>query len=60
MISLWFRCLAAADVSCFTTQWRYGMAGNSAETGRSVTSKITSILLTFNQGSEHSLTEIAR
>jgi len=36
------------------------MAGNSAETGRSVTSKITSILLTFNQGSEHSLTEIAR
>lgn len=36
------------------------MAGNSAETGRTVTSKITSILLTFTQGSEHSLTEIAR
>ncbi|WP_211223870.1 IclR family transcriptional regulator [Pseudonocardia asaccharolytica] len=28
--------------------------------GRSVTSKITSILLTFTEGSEHSLTEIAR
>ena len=36
------------------------MAGNSTETGRSVTSKITSILLTFTEGSEHSLTEIAR
>ncbi len=36
------------------------MAGNSTESGRSVTSKITSILLTFTQGSEHSLTEIAR
>jgi DNA-binding IclR family transcriptional regulator len=36
------------------------MAGNSAESGRSVTSKITSILLTFTEGSEHSLTEIAR
>lgn len=36
------------------------MAGNSTETGRSVTSKIISILLTFTEGSEHSLTEIAR
>jgi DNA-binding IclR family transcriptional regulator len=36
------------------------MAGNSTETGRSVTSKITSILLTFTEGDEHSLTEIAR
>ncbi len=36
------------------------MAGNSTESGRSVTSKITAILLTFTQGSEHSLTEIAR
>src|SRR4051794_32221539 len=39
---------------------RAGMAGNSTEVGRSVTSKITSILLTFTEGSEHSLTEIAR
>ena len=36
------------------------MAGNSTESGRSVTSKITSILLTFTEGNEHSLTEIAR
>lgn len=36
------------------------MAGNSAETGRSVTSKITAILMTFTEGNEHSLTEIAR
>ncbi len=36
------------------------MAGNSTDTGRSVTSKITSILMTFTEGSEHSLTEIAR
>ncbi len=36
------------------------MAGNSIETGRSVTSKINSILLTFTEGAEHSLTEIAR
>jgi DNA-binding IclR family transcriptional regulator len=36
------------------------LAGNSTESGRSVTSKITSILLTFTEGSEHSLTEIAR
>src|SRR6476469_3371572 len=36
------------------------MAGNSTEAGRSVTSKITAILLTFGEGSEHSLTEIAR
>jgi len=36
------------------------MAGNSTEAGRSVTSKITSILLTFTEGKEHSLTEIAQ
>ncbi len=36
------------------------MAGNSMEAGRSVTHKITSILLTFTEGSEHTLTEIAR
>lgn len=36
------------------------MAGNCSESGRSVTSKITSILLTFSEGSEHSMTEIAR
>ena len=36
------------------------MAVNTAEAGRSVTSTITSILLTFTQGNEHSLTEIAR
>ena len=36
------------------------MAGNSIESGRSVTSKVTSILMTFTEGSDHSLTEIAR
>ena len=36
------------------------MAGNSTECGRSVTSKITSILMTFTEGGDHSLTEIAR
>jgi DNA-binding IclR family transcriptional regulator len=36
------------------------MAGNSAEAGRSVTDKITSILITFTEGSKHSLTEIAQ
>lgn len=36
------------------------MAGNATESGRSVTSKITSILMTFTEGGEHSLTEIAR
>jgi len=36
------------------------VAGNSTEAGRSVTSKVTSILLTFTEGSEHSLTQIAR
>ena len=44
----------------FTPLWRHRLAGNCAEAGRSVTSKITSILLTFTEGSEHSLTEIAR
>lgn len=36
------------------------MAGNALESGRSVTSKIASVLLTFTEGSEHSVTEIAR
>src|SRR3954447_13744375 len=36
------------------------LAGNSTEAGRSVTNKITSILMTFTEGSEHSLTEIAQ
>lgn len=36
------------------------MAGNATESGRSVTSKITAILMTFTESSEHSLTEIAR
>ena len=35
-------------------------AGNSIEPGRSVTSKVVAILLTFHDGNEHSLTEIAR
>src|SRR4051812_45525704 len=35
------------------------MAGNSTDAGRSVTHKITSILMAFTEGSEHSLTEIA-
>src|SRR3979409_1254189 len=36
------------------------MAGNSTEAGRSVTSKINAILLNFTEGTDHSLTEIAR
>ena len=36
------------------------MAGNSTEAGRSVTSKVVAILLTFADGNVHSLTEIAR
>jgi DNA-binding IclR family transcriptional regulator len=36
------------------------VAGNSTETGRSVTSKVIAILMTFTDGSMHSLTEIAR
>ena len=36
------------------------MAGNAIEPGRSVTSKVVAILLTFGDGEEHSLTEIAR
>jgi DNA-binding IclR family transcriptional regulator len=35
------------------------MAGNSADAGRSVTSKVVAILQTFSQGDRHSLTEIA-
>jgi len=36
------------------------MAGNSADSGRSVTSKVVAILLTFNDGTVHSVTEISR
>jgi DNA-binding IclR family transcriptional regulator len=36
------------------------VAGNSADAGRSVTSKVVAILLTFTDGSLHSLSEIAR
>ena len=36
------------------------MAGNSSDSGRSVTSKVVSILLTFTDGNVQSLTEIAR
>jgi DNA-binding IclR family transcriptional regulator len=36
------------------------VAGNQIEANRSVASKITAILLTFAEGSVHSLTEIAR
>ena len=36
------------------------MAGNSIEAGRSVTNKVSSILLTFTRGGEHSLTEISK
>lgn len=36
------------------------MAGNSTESGRSVASKITAILLAFTEGGVHSLTEIAQ
>jgi DNA-binding IclR family transcriptional regulator len=36
------------------------MAGNSGDVGRSVTSKVIAILLTFTNGSVFSLTEIAR
>ena len=35
------------------------MSGNSSESGRSVTSKIVAILLTFADGTLHPLTEIA-
>lgn len=36
------------------------MAGNSTDAGRSVTSKVIAILLTFGNGEAYSLTEIAR
>lgn len=36
------------------------MAGNSGETGRSVTSKVIAILQVFGRGSVHTLTEMAR
>src|SRR3954454_9962445 len=36
------------------------MAGNSTDAGRSVTSKVIAILMTFTNGRSYSLTEIAR
>jgi len=36
------------------------MAGNAAESGRTVTSKVTAILMAFSRGSTHSLTELAK
>jgi len=36
------------------------MAGNSADPGRSVASKVIAILLAFRDGDQHSITEIAR
>jgi DNA-binding IclR family transcriptional regulator len=36
------------------------MAGNSTDAGRSVTSKVIAILMTFHNGEAYSLTEIAR
>lgn len=36
------------------------MAGNSIESGRSVTSKIVALLMIFRDGEEHTLTELAR
>jgi len=36
------------------------MAGHAIESGRSVTSKVTAILQTFAEGTEHSMAEIAR
>src|SRR5580658_9458064 len=61
------RAFSQTDLSAFRANARKlmlekggPMAGNSAEPGRSVTSKIVAILLTFHDGNEHSLTEIAR
>ena len=36
------------------------MAGNSTDPGRSVTSKVTAILMVFADGDVHTLTEIAQ
>jgi DNA-binding IclR family transcriptional regulator len=36
------------------------MAGNAAESGRTVTSKVSAILMAFSRGSTHSLTELAK
>ena len=36
------------------------MSGNAIETGRSVTSKVVAILMTFADGEAHTLTEVAR
>ena len=36
------------------------MAGNTIQAGRSVTNRVSSILLTFTRGGDHSLTEIVK
>ena len=36
------------------------MAGNSTDPGRSVTSKVTAILMVFSHGGAYSLTELAQ
>ena len=54
------RGVIARDVRWSFSTRRTTLAGISTESGRSVTSKLTSIVLTFTEGSEHSLTEIAR
>jgi DNA-binding IclR family transcriptional regulator len=41
-------------------KWGGAMAGNSTNAGRSVTSKVIAILMTFRTGDFYSLTEIAR
>jgi DNA-binding IclR family transcriptional regulator len=43
-----------------TAERKERMAGNSSDSGRSVTSKVIAILLTFTNGNAYSLTEIAR
>ena len=36
------------------------MSGNNVAAGRTVTSKVVAILMTFTEGDAHSLTEICR
>ena len=47
------------EVRCKSNFRRPPLSGNSSEGGRSVTSKVVAILLTFTDGTLHSLTEIA-
>jgi IclR helix-turn-helix domain len=43
-----------------TSTRRSDTAGGAAESGRSVTSKVTAILMVFSRGSAYSLTELAQ